>query len=82
MADVTRLAATIAVCWTILLLLGPDHFNGVDPDETMMQRLENRLYFTVSTLSTVGYGDITPKSTAARAMASGMMVLILLGSVA
>jgi len=35
------------------------------------------LYFTVTVLSTVGFGDITPTSTAARLMVTGQMLLDL-----
>ena len=80
--NVTRLAGNIVVFWAILVLLGPEHFNGIDKKETIMKRVENRLYFTLTTLSTVGYGDISPKSMTARVVTSGMMLLILLGYVA
>jgi hypothetical protein len=40
------------------------------------------LYFTVTVLATVGFGDITPVSTEARALLTGQMVLgvVLLGA--
>lgn len=40
------------------------------------------LYFTITTLATVGYGDITPVSNAARAVASAQMLLdlVLIGA--
>lgn len=82
MANVTRAAGTVVVFWAILFLLGPDHFTGIDPEETLYQRAENRLYFTLTTLSTVGYGDMSPKSASARIVTAGMMVLLILGAVA
>jgi len=41
------------------------------------------LYFTVTVLSTVGFGDITPKTDAARMIVTGQMLidLVLVGSV-
>lgn len=44
------------------LFLGPEHFNGLEDDESWMERPLNRIYFVLSTLSTVGYGDISPRS--------------------
>ena len=38
------------------------HFNGLNKDDDNNDKLFNRIYFTVTTLSSAGYGDITPKS--------------------
>ena len=42
------------------------------------------LYFTMTTFSTVGYGDISPKSEVARALVTGQLVvdLVLIGLIA
>ncbi len=42
------------------------------------------LYFTITTFATVGYGDITAKSQAARAVVTGQMIidLVLIGVIA
>ena len=44
------------------------HFNGIDPikDLNIGHAFLSRLYFTVTTFSTVGFGDITPVSVRAR----------------
>lgn len=48
-----------------------------------LSRLDS-LYFTITTFATVGYGDITAKSEAARAVVTGQMVidLVLIGIIA
>jgi len=40
------------------------HFIGLDKkeDENLENRIFHRLYYTISTLSSAGYGDITPNS--------------------
>jgi hypothetical protein len=50
---------------------------------TQLTRLD-ALYFTITTFSTVGYGDITAKSEPARVVVTGQMVidLILIGVIA
>jgi len=44
------------------------HWNGInkEDDDTISKKFFNRLYFVSSTYSTVGYGDISPKSTYCR----------------
>ena len=46
----------------IFLLFDHTNFNGFGKKEDEEQRLLNRLYFTVTTFSSTGYGDISPKS--------------------
>ena len=40
------------------------HWNGIEPvdDVNVFERFMTRLYFTSSTMSTVGYGDIVPRT--------------------
>ncbi len=38
------------------------HWNGITKEDDKNNRFINRLYFVMSTLSTTGYGDITPKT--------------------
>ena len=49
---------------TLLLLFDQTHFLGFteEEDNTLLDRYFNRFYFTVTTLSSTGYGDTTAKS--------------------
>jgi len=40
------------------------HWNGLDEenDSTLFKKIFNRFYFSVATQSSVGYGDISPKT--------------------
>jgi hypothetical protein len=39
------------------------HWNGLENEENLFfVKFYNRLYFTTTTLSTAGYGDISPKN--------------------
>jgi hypothetical protein len=53
---------------------GREHFNGIDPkdDHTLAQKVGNRAYFTMMVVTTVGLGDITPKTLMARVITSGL----------
>jgi hypothetical protein len=55
------------------------HFNGIDKEDNIIEKIENRLYFTLTTMSTVGYGDITPKSLSCRMVTSVLMGIVILG---
>lgn len=46
------------------------HWNGMDDEyaPSFFDKFFNRLYFSVVTFSTVGYGDITPTSRTARTL--------------
>lgn len=67
----------------LLLLLCPDpeeHFNGIEKqhDNTLLKKLGNRVYFATITITTLGYGDISPKSGTARALVIMFIFLNLL----
>tara|TARA_Y100000817_G_scaffold313611_1_gene310119 strand:+ start:1572 stop:1883 length:312 start_codon:yes stop_codon:yes gene_type:complete len=63
---------TICVFAIIYVAAGsdPEEWNGIDPetDKTLLEKFFNRLYFTTITFSTIGYGDISPKSNKLRAL--------------
>ena len=54
----TSLLVVLIVYTMIFCMFDKGHFNGLDAEEHLHQRIFNRLYFTMTTTSTVGYGDI------------------------
>lgn len=46
----------------IFMFFDKSHFKGIEKEDTLFTKLFNRLYFTSTTLSTVGYGDVIPHS--------------------
>lgn len=69
----------ITAIFTVLTLLySSDEFSGIDATlDTGLKRLENRFYWVLTTLSSVGYGDIYPVSTRARMTGAAMMLLMI-----
>jgi hypothetical protein len=61
------IAIPLLMCLSVLVFAGAYHALGREPGQ--FDGLDTRidaLYFTIVTLATVGYGDITPKSQSAR----------------
>ena len=55
----------VLVFFTLILsLFDHTHFNGIkkEDDRHLHKKIFNRFYYTISTLSSAGFGDITPKS--------------------
>lgn len=71
-----EIVSMVAVCIIIALFMGPEHFNGLE-GESWMERPLNRVYFVLSTLSTVGYGDISPRSPLAKSIGIIIMFTML-----
>ena len=72
----------LMVLFVVFLLatlpLSSTHFHGFDKEERSSQRLLNRLYFVATTLSTVGYGDTSPKSGIAKSLSVAAMMCLML----
>ena len=67
------LGAFFGMIYSIILVVDPGAFNGIDSELTLDPTLgPNRamLYYSVVTLTTLGYGDITPVSQYTRSLAS------------
>lgn len=65
---------------TILLLaLDHTHFNGIEGAESNTTLLLNRAYLTLATMSTAGYGNLSPKSMQARLVLGCLMFVTSLG---
>lgn len=55
----------VLVLFTLIFsLFDYTHFNGIkkEDDKHLHKKIFNRFYYTISTLSSAGFGDITPKS--------------------
>ena len=61
----------------IFYLFDHTHFNGIH-SEHEEQKLFHRLYFTVTTLSSAGYGDITPKSITVKSIVILLQLLLII----
>ena len=73
--------ATLAVVLSFTFaftLFDHSHWAGLDEnnDKTTMDKIFNRFYFTMTTFSSAGYGDISPQSKEARTVA--MLVQLLM----
>ena len=71
----------IIVFLIILLLFDYTHWNGIEKknDDTIQNKILNRLYFITTTVSTSGYGDITPKSRLCRIIVIILQTFVLFG---
>ena len=54
---------------------GCEDWDGLDCSGGFVQSFLDRVYFTTTTLTTVGYGDITPSTTTSR-VCTGIFVLL------
>jgi voltage-gated potassium channel Kch len=62
-----NLSLAFAATYTVLSDISPAAFTGLTPDRA--GRIEDMVYFSLTTLTTVGYGDILPRSPVARSIA-------------
>ena len=62
----------------ILSLFDYTHWNGIheEEDKSIIKKIFNRYYFLTSTISSVGYGDISPKSYSCRAIVSILHLIV------
>jgi hypothetical protein len=62
----------------LTFMYSAEEYNGIDAETDIgLKRLENRIYYVLTTLSSVGYGDIYPVSSRARVTGCAMMILML-----
>jgi hypothetical protein len=56
------------------------HWNGITDkeDTTKIDKIVNRIYFTLSTATTVGFGHISPKTILCKIIVSVQLIVILL----
>jgi ABC-type cobalt transport system substrate-binding protein len=62
----------------ILSLFDYSHWNGIEEEEdkNIIKKIFNRYYFITTTISSVGYGDINPKSYSCKLLISFLHILI------
>ena len=67
----------------VLLICDANEFNGLDEanESDSLLKYLNRLYFTMTTISTVGYGDISPASVRAKVITMVLQALVTIGTV-
>tara|TARA_B100000768_G_scaffold156814_1_gene154556 strand:- start:114 stop:425 length:312 start_codon:yes stop_codon:yes gene_type:complete len=80
-------ALTLVILFALLYLVvlwDTSHWNGLTAaqDCTFWQKVGNRVYFSLATASTVGFGDISPKTILGRSMVSLEMLAVFVGTTA
>ena len=74
---VIKTLSLMLVFTVVFCTLSDDHWNGLDKEnDTGFKFFINRLYFTSTTFSTVGYGDISPKSVTAKCLVMLLQILV------
>ena len=77
-SGIVKVIGVVTLFTILTFIYSAEEFSGIDAEtDTGLKRLENRVYYVLTTLSSVGYGDIYPVSTRARLTAGGMMLLML-----
>jgi len=72
------ISINIVFAFIYLFCNQPEDWNGMDDEnDSFAVKLFKRLYFSMTTFSTVGYGDISPKSIRARFIVMIQFVFIL-----
>ena len=69
----------ISIFTFLFALFDHTHFDGFGEldDSTTSKRIFNRLYFTITTVSSVGYGDISPKTTDIRCVVMILQTILI-----
>ena len=77
-SGIVKVIGVVTLFSILTFMYSAEEFSGIDVEtDTGLKRLENRVYYVLTTLSSVGYGDIYPVSSRARITAGGMMLLML-----
>ena len=71
----------ISIFVFIFSLFDHTHFYGLNKknDSKLNERIFNRLYFTVTTLSSANYGDIAPITTITKFITMILQIIIIVG---
>lgn len=79
--ELKSLVLILVVFTCIFSIFGKEHFSGLDDEKNIIERIFNRLYFTMTTMSTVGYGDVYPKTMICRSLTLVLMIIVCLSLV-
>ena len=57
------------------------HWNGIteENDEILADRIVDRIYFIFTTMSTAGYGDISPKTRVLKLITMSLQLFMIIG---
>lgn len=67
----------IGILTVLLMFLDKDNFEGIHEKGFTWKGAFERFYLACTTVSTVGYGDVYPKSVLARSLVSGVSMLVV-----
>ena len=77
---VLRAVGVLTLAWVVhVFFMGTDDLDGARHPPDSPEGVVERLYFVATTLSTVGYGDISPKSAVARVTTSVVLLVLSVG---
>ena len=74
----------ILVFSSIFYLFDHNHFDGFTIEKDRQDKFLNRIYFTVTTFSSTGYGDVAPKTRMVKILSmllQFMLILTVVGSI-
>lgn len=66
-----------AVFSTILMYLEERHFKGINRNQSAIRQWLECYYFGLTTITTVGYGDIVPASFEARMLVMAYLIVVI-----
>lgn len=78
----TGILAVVFAFTVIFCVFDKDHFSGIDDEESIGDRIFNRVYFVLTTVSTVGYGDVYAKSKEARGVVMVLLIVTTMSYIA
>lgn len=80
-----RIILSTIILWVIFTIIfscfDESHFSGINDNKDLLTRVFNRSYLTLTTMSTVGYGDMFPSSIPTRSLNMILMFIVLWGVV-
>ena len=77
--DKVKQVSFVMILFSVIFTMLPNkHFNQPDDseDKNLFQRFLNRLYFTIITVSSVGYGEYYPKTMLSKVLVSLLILFV------